>query len=122
MKVTKSPNELLALTNCAILNPADVTASQKFAKINGKLLSLRYLFCLGSICLFFCRIDNSVPVGYVGLSGIQRIWLQVSLNEDISFEFYQPKSSELNSSETFLFIEVNAFILLLHAYYFRLIF
>ncbi len=54
------------------------------------------------------RVDNSVPEGLVGLSNIQRQWLQVSLNESISFKPYHAKSSEAELPKNmFLFLEVS---------------
>jgi hypothetical protein len=40
MKVTKSPNEQLALTNCVIVNPADETVGE-YLSVNGKIFSVK---------------------------------------------------------------------------------
>lgn len=58
MKVAKSPNELLALTNCAIVNSADIFAGQKFAKINGKLFSIKYGYIKESLKLTFLELTT----------------------------------------------------------------
>ena len=52
------------------------------------------------------RTDQSVPVGYVGLSSVQRGWLQVALNEEISFEPFQLTVSDKNSFAGVIEIEV----------------
>lgn len=63
-------------------------------------------FCLVLIAASF-RIDNSVPVDYVGLSSFQRNWLQVALNEDLSFDMFEISSSDKNIFAAKLDLEVN---------------
>lgn len=42
LKASKSPNEALALTNCAIVHPDDVPESVKYASIKGKTFTIKY--------------------------------------------------------------------------------
>lgn len=74
MKVTKSPTEQLALTNCVIVNPLDVPSDCVYVTLNSRLFS--------------ARMDATVPSGFVGLSSVQRGWLQVALNEAVSFDVF----------------------------------
>lgn len=45
----------------------------------------------------YCRLDSSVPVDFVGLSSVQRSWLQLALNEEVKFEPFQLSSNDRNS-------------------------
>ena len=42
-------------------------------------------------------MDPTVPVDFVGLSVVQRNWLQVAVNEEIQFESFQLSQSDRNS-------------------------
>lgn len=52
-----------------------------------------FSFCF----LFSVRLDPSVPVDFVGLSSVQRSWLQLALNEEVQFEPFQLSSNDRNS-------------------------
>lgn len=80
LKIVKTPSEALALTNCAIVNPADT---------KGDLVFIRKTFCLP------LKADGAVPTGSIGLSGCHRAWMQVSLNETLDVEFTSQKQSRL---------------------------
>lgn len=80
LKIVKTPSEALALTNCAIVNPADA---------KGDLVFIRRTFCLA------LKADGSVPAGSIGLSGCHRAWMQVSLNETLDVEVISQKQSHL---------------------------
>lgn len=95
MRVTKCPNEQLALTNCVILNSLNVPNNVSFAKLNGKLFSIKYGIFFYSKKLIV-RIDQNVPSDFVGLSSVQRGWLQLALNEDVDFETFQLSSNDRN--------------------------
>lgn len=98
MKVSKCPNEQLALSNCIILNQFNVPSNTNYAKLNGKLFSIKYKYLTLIFMLMFpVRLDPSVPVDFVGLSSVQRGWLQLALNEDVQFEPFQLSSNDRNS-------------------------
>lgn len=54
----------------------------------------------------YFRIDPSVPVDFVGLSSVQRNWLQLALNEEVYFEPFQLTSTDKNSFAGLLDLEV----------------
>ena len=65
------------------------------------------------------RIDPSVPLGYIGLSSVQRSWLQLALNEDVDFEPFQLTGSDKNSFSALLDIEVLVIILIINSFCFQ---
>lgn len=79
LRVTKSPSEALALTNCAFINPSDQPAADSchYVTLNG-----RYRFNL--------RTDATVTAGHVGLSKVQRSWAQLALLDEVKVEPFDP--------------------------------
>lgn len=59
------------------------------------LLSTRLFFFYQKFNLIV-RIDQNVPSDFVGLSSVQRGWLQLALNEDVDFETFQLSSNDRN--------------------------
>lgn len=56
-------------------------------------------FFISEYCLtlFTDRFDPSIPADFVGLSSVQRSWLQLALNEEVQFEPFQLSPSDRNS-------------------------
>ena len=42
-------------------------------------------------------MDSTVPVDFVGLSVVQRNWLQLAVNEEVQFEPFQISQNDRNS-------------------------
>ena len=42
-------------------------------------------------------MDPTVPVDFVGLSVVQRNWLQMAVNEEVQFEPFQLSQNDRNS-------------------------
>lgn len=78
LRVTKSPSEALALTNCAFIHPSSLAPAAEYVVLNG-----RYRFNL--------KTDPSVEPGHVGLSKVQRSWAQLALNDDVAAEAFQAR-------------------------------
>lgn len=53
-------------------------------------------------------MDPTVPVDFVGLSVVQRNWLQVAVNEEIQFEPFQLSQNDRNSFAGLMVLEVRA--------------
>jgi len=83
LEVDKSPSDEFSLRNCAVVNNTDQLASQgvRYVKITRDMSA-------GSQKQFYLTVDadRRVPKGRIGLSGIQRDWLQTRLKETITVE------------------------------------
>ena len=77
---TRSPNDSLALSNCAIVHPREYDASIRYVMIRRD----------GMDFVFSLRADKGVPEGSIGFSHRQRRWVGLSLNEDITVDVYDP--------------------------------
>lgn len=77
LRVTKSPSEALALTNCAFVHPSDLPQSAQYISLNGRFR-------------FNVRGDSSVEPGHVGLSKVQRGWAQLALEDEVAIEIIDP--------------------------------
>lgn len=51
-------------------------------------------------------MDPTVPVDFVGLSVVQRNWLQVAVSEEIQFEPFQLSENDRNSFAGLMVLEV----------------
>lgn len=85
--VVKSPSEALALTNCAIICPADA----KTLGADYILIAQKYILTV--------KASDTVVRGTVGLASSHRNWLQVALNDPLSVEPFDPTKV---SAECFL--------------------
>jgi hypothetical protein len=56
-------------------------------------------------------MDPTVPVDFVGLSVVQRNWLQVAVNEEIKYEPFQLSQNDKNSFAAMMVLEVSLFSL-----------
>lgn len=97
LKANKSPNELLALTNCAIFNPGDLPEAAKYVCIKGRTFTAKYalgrrwsLMCRADECVCANRRDPSMAAGQVGFSMMHRRWAEISLGEDIEVTQWDP--------------------------------
>lgn len=70
---------------------------------SSKIMACHFL----NFCYFNSfRLDPSVPVDFVGLSSVQRSWLQLALNEEVQFESFQLSSNDRNSFAGHMDLEV----------------
>eukprot|EP01135_Chromosphaera_perkinsii_P011551 Nk52_evm9s2438 gene=Nk52_evmTU9s2438 len=77
---TKSPNDSLALSNCAIVHPNEYDSSVKYVMIRRD----------GMDFIFSIKADKGVASGMIGFSHRQRRWVGLSLNEEIVVDVYDP--------------------------------
>lgn len=77
LRVTKSPSEALALTNCAFFNASDLPKTVQYIMINGKYR-------------FNVRFDGTMESGHVGLSKVQRSWANLALNDEATIGMVDP--------------------------------
>ena len=59
--------------------------------------------------MFAIRMDPVVPADFVGLSVVQRNWLQVAVNEEIQFEPFKLSQNSRNSFAGRMDLEVRLF-------------
>ncbi|KAI9357328.1 P-loop containing nucleoside triphosphate hydrolase protein [Zopfochytrium polystomum] len=77
MRVSKTPNEGLALTNCVIVNPRDFHRNARFI-----LVENNYVFTI--------RAHDSMPPGELGFNKFQRMWASLSMNQEVRVDVYDP--------------------------------
>ena len=78
-RVSKSPSESLALTNCVIVN------ANEFPSVNAIIINGKFRFNI--------RREAAIAVGSIGLASFQRSWMQVSLSEQVNVEPFDPKTN-----------------------------
>ncbi|KAJ3105567.1 transport between ER and Golgi ATPase protein [Phlyctochytrium planicorne] len=75
MRVSKQPNEALALSNCAIVSNRDFHPTVKYVIVEGRFV-------------FTIRLLDGFPPGEVGFSRSHRQWASLSLNQEINVQPY----------------------------------
>ena len=81
MKVQKSPNDALALSNCIIVSPEEFDESIQYILINGD-----YAMTL--------KRDRSIEKGTLGTANLQRRWAGLSLNEEVLVTIFDAQAEE----------------------------
>lgn len=74
-KVSKSPTEALALTNCVIGSPKDFDAGARYILVD-------------DLYAFTLRLEPNFPPGELGTSIFHRRFAQLSLNQDVRARTY----------------------------------
>ncbi|EPZ35768.1 ATPase, AAA-type domain-containing protein [Rozella allomycis CSF55] len=77
LRVGKSPNEALALTNAVICHPDEFPASIKYV-----LIERDYVFSL--------KPHSDISKGYLGFSNVHRSWARLSLNSVVEVQPFDP--------------------------------
>ncbi|CAF0744376.1 unnamed protein product [Brachionus calyciflorus] len=73
LKAIKCPNDELSLTNCAIVNPREFDTTVRHIEVTGT--SDKFVFTL--------KADQSVSLGEIGFSAVQRKWAMISIETKI---------------------------------------
>ncbi|CAG8486068.1 1360_t:CDS:10 [Acaulospora morrowiae] len=79
MKVSKCPNDTLALTNCLIVSPKDFPQSVRYVIVDGTFV-------------FTIRQDEKQQSQQIGTSYAHRRWASFSLGQEVSVVPYDPSS------------------------------
>ncbi|ORZ30023.1 P-loop containing nucleoside triphosphate hydrolase protein [Catenaria anguillulae PL171] len=77
LRVAKCPVESLAYTNLVIVSPLDLDASVRYIVLN-------------SAFVFSVKTDPSVQAGEIGTNQFHRKWAQLSLNQQVTVDPYDP--------------------------------
>ncbi|KAJ1555347.1 transport between ER and Golgi ATPase protein [Cladochytrium tenue] len=77
MRVAKTPNDGLALSNCVIVCPRDFHPKVRYILVDGRFV-------------FTIRPHDAMNPGDLGFSRFHRVWASLSLNQDIRVEIYDP--------------------------------
>ncbi|RKP03847.1 hypothetical protein CXG81DRAFT_9017 [Caulochytrium protostelioides] len=83
MRVSKSPSEALALTNCVTVNPRDFDPSTKYI-----LVEETYAFTIKPV--------DSFPINELGTSLFHRRFAQLSLNQEVRVRPFDPARESPN--------------------------
>ena len=83
MRVSKSANETLALSNCIIVSPRDFGPECRYL-----LLENDYVFTM--------KVFDAFPPGELGTSVFHRRWANLSLNQEVRIRPYDPYSGGMN--------------------------
>ncbi|XP_065834902.1 vesicle-fusing ATPase-like [Oscarella lobularis] len=89
MKVARSPSDTASLTNCVFVNDSEYERISKYVKMNGNVL-------------LTARGHPDMKPGTMGFSSIQRKWLTLSLNQQITLEPFNFSGDFYISSMTVL--------------------
>jgi len=74
MKVGKCPSDELSLTNCVVINPADLAETVRHVEVQTSP---------GQSFVFTVHLSREIPSGTVGFSLLHRKWATLSLNYEI---------------------------------------
>lgn len=78
MKVTKSPDDAAARTNCVFASPVDFNGKAKYV-------------VLADRCPMTLIIDQRVVPGEIGTTLFQRKFVSVSVNQEINVRVFEPE-------------------------------
>ncbi|KAJ1537693.1 transport between ER and Golgi ATPase protein, partial [Cladochytrium tenue] len=95
MRVAKTPNDGLALSNCVIVCPRDFHPKVRYILVEGRFV-------------FTIRPHEAMNPGDLGFSRFHRVWASLSLNQDIRVEIYDP-FADLNCYLAKLDIQISFF-------------
>lgn len=81
-RVSKCPNETLALTNCLIVHPRDFDLKTRYVIVDGQFY-------------FNIKPAEGVAQGEIGTSVFHRKYASLSLNQEVQLKIYDPSSENL---------------------------
>jgi len=93
LKVDSSPSNSLALTNQVFLNPADANVFMASAPAESIAKERYYVQLRDQV--YTCRPHDKVVAGAIGLSSVQRMNINVAINEKILVTLYTPETSDV---------------------------